>query len=89
MSQFEKQLRSRVDVDRLVGTRIKTIEEGKLLMEEINTWSKKLLQEMIDKDLNNEQEKAYSDMRYDLKTAKQRIGSQLTALVKAKIASRK
>lgn len=88
MNQLEKDLRERTQVDSIIGTRVETIEEGKQLMETIATHSKTLLNEMIEGDFDNEQTKAYNDVRYDLKTAKQRIGSQLTKLVKTKIAQR-
>lgn len=86
---MEEELRTRTNVDALIGAKIATIEEGKELMAEVDKWNKQLLHEMVEKDLNNADQKAYSDVRYDLKTAKQRIGAQLTNLVKAKIAKRK
>lgn len=89
MEELEQELRQRTNVDTLIGTKIQTIEEGKELLAVIEQHSHALLNEMVEKDLNNAEQKCYTDVRYDLKTAKQRIGAQLTTMVKLRMKNRK
>lgn len=83
MSELETKLRERTDVESLINLKIKTLEEGRELVEKISKSMSELLQEAIaTPGLSNIDSKCYSDVRYDLKTARHNIQYQLLRLAK-------
>lgn len=82
---MEETLRQRTGVDQLMVARITTIPEGRELVDKINKFAFELLNEAREAgNFDNEKSKAYTDVRYDLRTARNNVQNQMTKLVKAK-----
>lgn len=71
-------------VDELLTLKVKTIAEGKELVEEINQAGKQILENMRAEDITNELHRAYSDLHYDFIKARKNIQSQMVKLVRNK-----
>lgn len=63
--------------------KIKSIEDGKELVAEIEQTMNDILVAMRE-DISNESHKQYTDLHYDFKKARNNIQSQMGTLVKAK-----
>lgn len=86
MNQLEIELRNRTEIESLltIDRQMKTVEEGRELIAKIDKFMSELISEMREKDLNNEDSQAYSDVRYDLKTARHNIHYKMMKIVKEK-----
>lgn len=84
MTELETKLRERTSVDELLVKKITTVAEGRQAVEYISTFMSELLNEMASRVMNNEMSQVYTDVRYDLKTARHNIQSQMTRLVRLK-----
>jgi hypothetical protein len=81
--ELEKELRERTQVNELISLKVRATEEGRETVEKINSSMSDLLNEMRDHpDMSNEISQAYTNVRYDLKTARHNIQYQMMRLTK-------
>jgi hypothetical protein len=88
LAQFREKKMKQAEIEKYNTVRIADREEHDALFEEIQAHRSKLMGELSTNNSAQERQIIH-DVLYDLKTVKNKIGSQLTAIVRAKMMSRK
>ncbi len=87
MNNYEKELRERFDIDNLLTLKIGSVKQGHRLIEKINDCMSEGINEMRHSNLNNAQSDCWNNLLYDMKTARNKIQSQMNSLVKKQMDS--
>lgn len=88
LKQFREDKMAQAEIERFDTVKIKDREEAETLFGEIQHQRAKLMNELRDNDSNDERQIIH-DVLYELKTVRNKIGSQLNAIGRANINRRK